>query len=77
MDSYISSVVGTAVSVIILYLPLLYNLIKGDIKQTIALWNSKGIEVGLMNNLVWLFYGVVKLEKDKTKDMILGNSFGA
>ena len=72
MDKFKCSVVGTTVAMIILYLPLSHNLIKENIGETIALWNSKEIEVGSANNLVWLFYGVVKLEKDKTKDLILG-----
>ena len=72
MDKFKCSVVGTTVVMIILYLPLLHNLIKENIGETIALWNSKGIEVCSANNLVWLFYGVVKLEKHKTKELILG-----
>lgn len=72
MDKFKYSVVGTTVAMIILYLPLSHNLIKENIRETIALWNSKETEVGSANNFIWLFYGVVKLEKDKTKELILG-----
>jgi len=42
-----------------------------------TLWNPEGLEIGLANNLLWLMYAVVVLERDKLFNTLLDNNWGA
>jgi len=57
------------------YFPFLHLLIKENFVETVSLWNTKVIEIGLANNLLRLLYGFVVLPRDKTYDVLFVNSW--
>jgi hypothetical protein len=73
-EKYGCAVFGTTVSLVLAFLPLLHYLKTGNFEDTIKLWDSFGVEVGLGNGIVWLLYSIVVLKRDSCLDSVLAYS---
>ncbi|XP_037456066.1 uncharacterized protein LOC119326534 isoform X2 [Triticum dicoccoides] len=61
-------------SLILVFYPVLHYVHTGDFEATIKLWDCIGIQIALLNSILWLLYGIVVLKRDSAHDVIISNS---
>lgn len=76
MDNYVLGIVGNVVSVALNFSPALYFVWKGDYERAVLIWDAASLEIGVINNMICLLYGVTTLKKDNPLEMLLTSAVG-